>query len=172
MKLISSKELLRTPIFWVTDDRAIDPGGFEIRRAIVQHVGSAVMMAVDAKNRILLVRQYRLPVRANVWELPAGRLDPGETALRAARRELLEETGYKARKWKKLGRMIPSPGYVAEVMNIFLARDLIEGEAQPMEDERIEVRWFTAKEVAAMIASGAIWDAKTIVGFHLFQSQK
>jgi ADP-ribose pyrophosphatase len=172
MKLISSKELIRTPIFWVTEDRAIDPGGFEIHRAIVQHVGSAVMMAVDAKNRILLVRQYRLPVRADVWELPAGRLDPGETALQAARRELLEETGYKARKWKKLGRMIPSPGYVAEVMNIFLARDLIEGEAQPMEDERIEVRWFTAKEVSAMIASGAIWDAKTIVGFHLFQSKK
>jgi ADP-ribose pyrophosphatase len=169
MKLISSNELLRTPIFWVTQDHALDPGGFEMHRAIVQHVGSAVMMAVDGRNRILLVRQYRLPVRAYLWELPAGRLDPGETALQAARRELVEETGYRARSWKKLGRMIPSPGYVAEMMNIFLARDLVKGEARPMEDERIESRWFSAREVGAMIAAGKIFDAKTIVGFHLFQ---
>ena len=102
MKLISSKEITRTPIFWVTLDRALDPDGVEIKRAIVQHLGSAVMMPVDDRHRILLVRQYRLPARRYLWELPAGRVDPGETLLQAARRELAEETGYRARHWKKL----------------------------------------------------------------------
>ena len=172
MKLISSNELIRTPIFWVTMDHAVDPGGFEIHRAIVQHAGSAVMMAVDAKKRILLVHQYRLPARAYLWELPAGRMDPGETPLRAAKRELIEETGCRARKWRKLGRMFASPGYVAEVMHLFLAEDLTEGQAQPMEDERIETRWFTAREISRMIQSGAIEDAKTIVSFHLWKQSR
>jgi len=93
MKLLSSRELYRSPIFWVTEDHAKDPGGFEIHRAIVRHAGSAVMMTVDDRRRILLVRQYRLPARANLWELPAGRLDPGEKPLTAAKRELEEEPG-------------------------------------------------------------------------------
>jgi len=140
MKLISSKEISRTPIFRVTMDHALDPGGFEIKRAIVQHGGSAVMMPVDAQGRILLVRQYRLPARRYLWELPAGRVDPGETVLKAARRELAEETGYRARKWKKIAVFFASPGFLAEKMTIFLATDLTPGEAKPMEDERIERR--------------------------------
>ena len=93
MKLLSSEERYRTPIFWVTQDHALDPDGFEIHRAIVQHHGSAVMLPVDARGRILLVRQYRLPARRYLWELPAGRLDPGATVLKAARRALAAETG-------------------------------------------------------------------------------
>jgi len=100
MKIISSQELIRTPIFYVTQDQALDPDGFEIKRAIVQHPGSAVVMPVDDKKRILLVRQYRLPVLQYLWELPAGRVDAGETPLQAARRELAEETGYRARKFE------------------------------------------------------------------------
>jgi len=166
MKLVSSVEICRTPIFWVTQDHAVDPSGFEIKRAIVQHQGSAVMMAVDRQRRILLVRQYRLPVRRYVWELPAGRIDPGETPLQAAKRELMEETGYRARRWRKLGRMIPSPGYVAEVMNLFLAEDLTAGDAAPMEDERIETRFFPARELERLIDAGKIEDAKTVFSFH------
>jgi ADP-ribose pyrophosphatase len=165
MKLISSKEITRTPIFWVTLDRALDPDGFEIKRAIVQHLGSAVMMPVDDRDRILLVRQYRLPARRYLWELPAGRVDPGETLLQAARRELAEETGYRARHWKKLAVFYPSPGFLAEKMTIFLATGLIRGDAKPMEDERIEVRWFTARELDQQIRSGKILDAKTTIGF-------
>src|SRR5215467_2766142 len=108
MKLISSKEISRNRIFRVTHDHAVDPSGFEIERAIVQHRGSAVMMAVDDRRRILLVRQYRLPARQYLWELPAGRLDEGEKPLRAAMRELAEETGYRARTWKKLAEFYPS----------------------------------------------------------------
>ncbi len=172
MKLVSSKELLRTPIFWVTEDDAVEPGGFEIKRAIVQHHGSAVMIPVDEKNRILLVRQYRLPARQYLWELPAGRLDPGETPLKAAKRELAEETGLSAKKWTKLVSYYPSPGYVGEKMTLFIAEDLKEGEAKPMEDERIETKWFTPKEIDQMIDSGKVQDGKTVIGYLSWQRHR
>jgi ADP-ribose pyrophosphatase len=165
MKTISSKELIRTPIFRITMDRAVDPDGFEIKRAIVQHNGSAVMMPVDEGKRILLVRQYRLPARQSLWELPAGRVDEGETPLQAAKRELAEETGYRARNWKKLAAFYPSPGFLAEKMTIYLATGLTEGEKAPMEDERIEVRWFAPAELDRMIEQGKILDGKTHIGF-------
>jgi len=169
MKLISSQELLSTPIFRVTMDHAVDPDGFEIRRAIVRHRGSAVMMAVDARRRVLLVRQYRLPARGYLWELPAGRIDEGETALAAAKRELREETGCTAKRWTKLVSFFPSPGYVEEKMTIFLAEDLKQGAPQPMEDERIETGWFSLREIGEMIARGQICDAKTIIGWALLK---
>src|SRR5215472_13083573 len=165
MKLISSVQKYKNNLFSVSEDHVVDPGGFQIHRAIVQHRGSAVMMAVDDRKRILLVRQYRVPARNYLWELPAGRLDPGETPLQAARRELIEETGYRARKWRKLVAFYPSPGYVAEKMTIFLATGLTEGKATPMEDERIETRWFTSKEIEQAIRSGEIMDGKTMIGY-------
>ncbi len=169
MKLISSQEICRTPIFWVTQDHAVDPGGFEIKRAVVQHGGSAVMMPVDEKGRVLLVRQYRLPARAYLWELAAGRLDPGETPLKAAKRELIEETGYRAKRWSRLCHFYGSPGYVAEKMTIFAAQELTAGIATPMEDERIETKWFPLKAVAKMIEGGEIVDGKTIIGYTLWK---
>ena len=169
MKLTSSKELLKTKIFSVTEDEAIEPGGFHIKRAIIQHPGSAVMMAVDEKKRVLLVRQYRLPARQFLWELPAGRVDPGETPLKAAKRELIEETGMRAKKWSKLVTYYPSPGFLAEKMNLFLATELTEGESAPMEDERIETRWFPAPEIEEMIRAGKILDGKTITGFLMWR---
>jgi ADP-ribose pyrophosphatase len=165
MKIISSKELIRTPIFQVTMDHALDPDGFEIKRAIVQHPGSAVVMPVDGRKRVLLVRQYRLPARRYLWELCAGRIDPGETALQAARRELSEETGYRARKFQKLAEFYPSPGFLAEKMTIYLATGLSAGKQTPMEDERIETRWFTSSEIDALIHARKILDAKTQIGF-------
>lgn len=165
MKVISSKELYRCDLFWVSEEHATDPSGFEIRRSIVHHPGSAVMMAVDDRKRILLVRQYRLPARQYMWELPAGRLDEGETPLQAAKRELIEETGYRAKQWKKLVTFYASPGYVAEKMTIFVATGLTEGRAEPMEDERIETRWFKAKEIDEGIRTGKIIDAKTMIGY-------
>jgi ADP-ribose pyrophosphatase len=171
MKLISSTELNKTPIFRVTFDRAIDPDGFEIKRAIVQHAGSAVMMPVDERGRILLVRQYRLPARQYMWELPAGRVDEGETVLKAAKRELQEETGFRAKKWRKIAEFFPSPGFLAEKMTIFLATDLTAGEAKPMEDERIQTRWFSRKELQDWIRAGKIRDAKTMIGFCRYRDQ-
>jgi ADP-ribose pyrophosphatase len=170
MKIISSKQVYDCGLFRVTEDRAVDEkAGFEIKRSVVRHKGSAVMMAVDEKKRILLVRQYRLPAERYLWELPAGRLDPGETPLVAARRELKEETGCRAKKWTRLASFWVSPGYVQERMTIYLAQELTQGEATPMEDERIEARWFTSREVAEMIRTGKIQDAKTMIGYYTWK---
>jgi ADP-ribose pyrophosphatase len=170
MKIISSREVYQCKLFRVTEDRAVDrKSSFQIERSVVRHAGSAVMMAVDEKKRVLLVRQYRLPAEKYLWELPAGRLDPGEKPLQAARRELAEETGYRARTWTKLASFWVSPGYVQERMTIFLATDLTEGQATPMDDEQIESRWFTRKEMSEMIRNGKIEDAKTMIGFLMWQ---
>jgi ADP-ribose pyrophosphatase len=172
MQIISSKELLKNKLFSVVEEVAHDPSGFEIHRSIIRHPGSAVMMAVDDKQRILLVKQFRLPAEAELWELPAGRLDPGETPLEAARRELREETGYQAKIWTELISFWASPGYVAEKMNVLVAEDLTAGEQQPMDDERIEMRWFTQDEVRDWIHDGRIVDGKTIVGYYTWLDRR
>ena len=173
MKITKSKQVYDCGLFRVTEDEAVDAKTkFKIKRSVVRHIGSAVMMAVDEKKRVLLVRQYRLPAEKRLWELPAGRLDPGEKPLQAAKRELKEETGYKAAKWTKLASFFASPGFVQERMTIFLAEDLTEGEATPMDDEQIEARWFKRKELAKMIADGEIEDAKTLIGFLTWRNGK
>jgi ADP-ribose pyrophosphatase len=171
MKIISSVEKLKNKLFTVSDDHAVDPSGFEIKRFIVHHRGSAVMMAVDGK-RILLVRQYRLPAGRLLWEIPAGSIDPGEKPLQTAKRELKEETGYRAKKWKKLISFYPSPGFLTEKMTIYLATGLTAGEATPMGDERIETRWFKAKEIEAAIEAGEILDAKTMLGYFFWKRSR
>jgi ADP-ribose pyrophosphatase len=165
MKITSSKEVYRCSLFWVTEVKAHDRTGWKINRSVVNHRGSAVMMPVDSRNRVLLVRQYRLPAGRYLWELPAGKIDEGESVLRTAKRELIQETGLRAKKWKKLVAFYPSPGYVEEKMTIFLATELTQGESQPMEDERIETRWFTKKEIRDLIATNQILDGKTMIGF-------
>jgi ADP-ribose pyrophosphatase len=168
MEIISSREVLKNKLFTITDELAKDPSGFEIKRYIIRHPGSAVMMAIDDNDRVLLVKQFRLPAAQELWELPAGRLDPGETPLDAAKRELREETGYEAKRWELLVSFWPSPGYVGEKMNLFLAFDLTEGEQKPMEDERIEVGWFTKEDIGEQIRAGRIQDGKTIIGYFMW----
>jgi ADP-ribose pyrophosphatase len=165
MKITKSKEVYRCSLFGVTEDEAADRTGWKMKRSVVRHRGSAVIMPVDDDNRVFLVRQYRLPANQLLWELPAGKIDEGETALQAAKRELGEETGLSAKKWKKLVSFYPSPGYIEEKMTIFLATELTEGESHPMDDERIETRWFAKKELRAAIETNKILDGKTMIGF-------
>ena len=123
------------------------------------------MMPIDERGRILLVKQYRLPARSYLWELPAGRVDEGETVLAAAKRELQEETGLKAKRWTRLASFYVSPGFLEEKMTIFVAQELKGGEQTPMEDERIEMQWYSGREVDQMISGGKIMDAKTMIGY-------
>lgn len=172
MKLLSSRTLCRTAIFAVTEDHVLEPGGIQVRRAVVRHPPSAVMIPVDGKGRVLLVRQFRLPVGRAIWELPAGRVNPGETPLRAARRELLEETGYRARRWRKLISFYPTPGYVTERMHLFVATELMPGPPRPDHDEHIHCRWFSPAELRRWLRAGRILDGKTLAGLLLFQQAR
>ncbi len=136
-----------------------------MRRDIVCHPGSIVILPVDETTRpprILLERQYRHAAGRRLWELPAGSLEPGENSLAAAKRELLEETGFTARKWQRALSFYVSPGFLTESMEVFLARDLTKGKAQPEEDERIAVRFFPLPRAIQMGMSGKIRDAKTL----------
>ncbi len=161
-RLLSSRILYRGPVFGVRRDRVLEPGGIEVTRDIVTHSGSVVLLPLFPDGRILLVRQYRHAVGRFLWELVAGRIDPGEPPLRAARRELLEETGYSARRLRKLLDLFPTPGFVSERMLVYLATGLRPGSAQPEADERIQTRKFTLAELERKIHRGTLRDAKSV----------
>lgn len=166
---MSSEEKYRCGLFTVTEEVVLDPEGHQMKRAIVHHPGSAMVLVVDEKKRILLVSQFRVPPQRKLWELPAGKIDEGETPLAAAKRELAEETGYKAKTWKKLSTYWASPGFLAEKFNIYLATDLSAGKATPMDDERIEWRWFTSKELDDLILTDKLNDGKTIAAYLIWK---
>jgi len=171
-QVLSSVEAYRGPAFWVTTDHVLEPSGVRGRRDIVRHTGSVVIMAVDethSQPHVLLVRQYRHAAQQYLWELCAGRIDRGkgekaENELAAAKRELLEETGFTARRWKRILNFYASPGFVAETMSIYLATGLRPGTAQPEEDEVIETRFFPLSAAVKMVMTGRIHDGKTISG--------
>jgi ADP-ribose pyrophosphatase len=167
VKVIASRVVFRGPVFYVTSDLVIEPGGVKARRDTVRHQGSVVVLALDEskpKPRVLLARQFRYPVGDYIWELPAGRIDHGESALAAAKRELMEETGYTARRWKRALFYYSSPGFLDETMAIYIARDLRPGQAQPEEDERISTRFFSLVDLVLSAEKGTMRDGKTIAG--------
>lgn len=145
------------------------PNGRSMELEIVRHPGGAAVVALDREGRVCLLRQYRHVVGGWVWELPAGKLDPGEPPQATARRELAEETGVRAARWDDLGRMLSSPGIFTEVIHLFLARELERGETSTEEHELIEVHWLPLEQALAWAASGEIVDAKSIAG--LFRAQ-
>jgi len=164
-KVLESKVIYKGRVFELRHERVAEPDGIVTLRDIVVHPGSVVALPVFPNGTALLVRQYRHAVGRYLWELVAGSMDhPGESAVVAARRELHEEAGYSARRWRKLLDYFPSPGLLSERMHIFLATDLTAGVAQPEDDERITARRFRWQEIDRMIQSGTISDGKSLAG--------
>ena len=121
VRVLSSRLVYKGPVFWITSEQVLEPTGVQALREIVRHTGSVVVLATTDDPRepqVLLELQYRHAAESFLWELPAGRIDEGEKALAAAKRELLEETGYTARKWKQILKFYATPGFVAEPMRV------------------------------------------------------
>jgi ADP-ribose pyrophosphatase len=172
-QLISSEVVYTGPLFRVLHDKLIEPSGRKSERDVIRHNGSVVILAIDTSKSkkdpwIVIERQYRHAANHYMWELPAGKLDPGEDALTGAKRELAEETGYAAKKWKPLVEYYASPGFLGESMKVFVAEGLVAGEAHPEADEQIEFRLVRLSDVLKMIEKGAIIDGKTLTSVLLF----
>jgi ADP-ribose pyrophosphatase len=174
-RTLRSKTVFQGRVFWVTRDEVTEPGGVRATREVIRHNGSVVILAVDTRTNpadpgILLIRQWRHAANQFLLELPAGRIEPGEKLIPSGRRELEEETGYRARKWSKLTKYFASPGFLSEAMHILLAEDLTLGPASPEEDEKIEVHMTPLSEVLRLIRSGKIHDGKTLIGVLYYAS--
>jgi ADP-ribose pyrophosphatase len=171
--VLSSETVFEGPLFRVTRDKLIEPGGKEAMRDVVRHNGSAVVLAIDnSKNKkdpwIVMERQYRHAAGRFMWEVPAGKLEPGEDPLEGAKRELEEETGYRAKKWSELVEYYASPGFLGESMKVFLAEGLVPGDSRPEEDELIEMRLVKLSELLKTIEKGGIIDGKTLSSVLLY----
>jgi ADP-ribose pyrophosphatase len=160
----SSETLFEGRVFTLQRDHVVEPSGIKTVREVIVHHGSVVVLPVLPDGRIVLIRQYRHAAGQYLWELVAGHKELGEDPVAGARRELEEETGYSAKRFKKLLDIYPSPGLLGEKMEIFLADGLKKGVARPEEDENITQRIFTLREIEDWIRSGKIHDSKTVSG--------
>jgi ADP-ribose pyrophosphatase len=176
-RLISSKLAYKGKVFSVVTDTVEEPGGRINTRDVIRHNGSVVILAVDdSKNPrdpdIVFERQYRHAAGLTLIELPAGRVEPHEAPLAAAKREMIEETGYRAKRWTLLTKYFASPGFLGEWMQIYLARDIREGAATPEPDENIQVFRLTLSEALALVAANKIHDGKTLIGLLLYDAAR
>jgi ADP-ribose pyrophosphatase len=175
-KVLDSKVVYEGKLFRVLQDHIIEPGGRESQRDVIRHNGSVVILAVDpAKHKkdpwIVVERQYRHAAGQFLWELPAGKLDAGESPVDGAKRELAEETGYGAKKWSLLVEYYASPGFLGESMKVFLAEGLIAGDAHPEDDEHIDFRLVKLSDLLEMVDKGKIIDGKTLTTVLLYARQ-
>jgi ADP-ribose pyrophosphatase len=172
VEVVSSTLSYEGPLFRVYTDKIIE-NGRELTRDVIRHNGSVVVLAVDdAKSKrdplIVMERQYRHAAREVLLEVPAGKMEEGEDALAAAKRELLEETGFKAKRWRKMIRYFASPGFLGEFMQVFLAEGLTLGDAQPEYDEQIEIEMMPLSKLIKMIEAGKVHDGKTLISVMLY----
>jgi ADP-ribose pyrophosphatase len=158
------KHVFTGRVIEVNVERVELPNGSVADLEIVRHPGGAAVVALDADNRICLLRQFRHAVDGWIWELPAGKIDNREPPLDTARRELEEEAGVAAASWQALGDYVSSPGVFTEVVHLFLATQLTPLRQRPEEHEVFEVHWLPFKDVLAMARYGELRDGKSLVG--------
>ena len=177
-RLVSSKLAYKGKVFSVFSDTVVEPGaGKPETRDVIRHSGSVVILAIDeSKNpedpEVILIRQYRHAADQFLLELPAGRIEPGEAPLAAAKREMIEETGFSAKKWTLLTKYFASPGFLGEWMQIYLARNIREGTATPEEDEHIELVRTPLSAAMQLVATNKIHDGKTLIGLSLLDQAR
>lgn len=172
-RVISTEVAYQGRVFRVTKDRVVNPAGVESVCDVVRHNGSVVILALDTSKSkkdpwVVMERQYRHAAGQMLWELPAGKLEAGEDALEGAKRELEEETGYRAKKWTPLVEYFASPGFLGESMKVFVAEGLVAGDAHPEEDEQIEFRLVKFSDLTKKIEKGGISDGKTLISVMLY----
>jgi ADP-ribose pyrophosphatase len=172
VEVVSSNLSYEGPLFRVYSDKILE-NGRELTRDVIRHNGSVVILAVDdTKSKrdpmIVMERQYRHAAREFLLEVPAGKMEEGEDALAAAKRELLEETGFKAKRWRKMIRYFASPGFLGEFMQVFVAESLTLGDAQPEYDEQIEIEMMPLSRLLKMMDEGKIHDGKTLISVMLY----
>jgi ADP-ribose pyrophosphatase len=162
--ILSRQQAFDGKIFSVDRMEVTLPGGRPALREVVRNPGASAVVAVDERGRVAMVRQYRIAAQSELWELPAGKLDPGEDPLVCAQRELSEETGFTAARWEKLTAMWSSPGFCDEVLHIYLARDLTAADSHPDEGEFLALEMVPFDTLMEQVMAGTLRDAKTIVG--------
>jgi len=163
-QVVESRRLYEGRVVSLRVDRVKLPGGRLTVREVVEHAPVVAIVALDGRGNVLLVRQYRLPVQQSLLEIPAGGVDPGESAEEAAQRELQEETGQRAGRLERLCSFFASPGYCDEYMHLYLATGLEASALAADADESIEVVRLPLSEALQLIDRGEICDAKTIIG--------
>ncbi|NNM61773.1 MAG: NUDIX hydrolase [Steroidobacteraceae bacterium] len=169
---IESLDRHRGRVVHLTTERLRAPNGRVYEYDLVRHPGAAAVVPVDAQGRVCLVRQYRLGVDDFLWEIPAGKLDPGESPEACAERELREETGLSAADWRPLGVYIPAPAICTEIIHLYLAEALSAGAPAPDADEELEHRWFGLEEAMNLVLAGEISDGKTALGLLRAQNRR
>ena len=164
---VSSRTVYHGRLLEVREDEVRLPDGALSRREYIMHPGAAIMLAMPDSQSVVMERQYRYPLREHLYELPAGKIEPGEDALATAQRELLEETGYRAREWRHLLTTYPVVGYSNERIELYLARELEQVGHALDEGEFLDVLIMPLKEAIDWVRTGRIKDTKTIMGLLL-----
>jgi ADP-ribose pyrophosphatase len=161
---VSSKTVYRGKLLHVLEDEVRLPNGRSARREYIRHPGAAVMVPMPDPETVVLVRQFRYPLGRHFYEMPAGKIDPGEETLATAKRELLEECGYEAAEWRHMATIHPCIGYADERMELYLARQLRDVGRTPDEDEFLERVTMSFAEALRWVKEGKITDQKTVIG--------
>ena len=166
-KINNRKIILLGKVFTLVRENVTLENGTTTDVEFIEHPGATAIIPFLDDTRLVLLKQYRHALKKYIWEIPAGTLDPQEKIIGCAKRELIEETGYSAGHWHKLGEITPVPGYSNERIHIFLATELQPADQNLDEDEVIQVQAVEFLKALEMIGSGEIQDAKSIAGLFL-----